>query len=158
MLQAGYVALAAALVLAVAPAALADHGKVGTWHLETKTKAADPHHVLIYMSGYEAMAFKSAFNKQSKSDYCMRPEDVKADLVVVPNCTVGPTTVSGPEMQANYTCTGALAGSGHMIITYDKPEHYTAVSDYEMVSGRGVVAHTTYEGTWTSDNCTAPAP
>jgi hypothetical protein len=113
---------------------------------------------MMYMSGYEAMAFKSAFNKEAKVDYCMRPEDVKADLVMVPNCTVGPTTVSGATLDANYTCTGELAGSGHMTITYDKPEYYTAVSDYEMVKGRGVVAHTTYEGTWTSDSCTVPTP
>jgi len=148
--------LAATLLLGV-QAAWADHGKVGTWHLETRTKAADPNHVMIYMSGYEATAFKDAFNKHSSSDYCMTPEAVKADVVFVPNCVMGPTTVNGQTMQADYTCTGDLGGSGHMTITYDSDQHYTGVSDYTMVKGRGVVAHTTYEASWTGETCAAPA-
>ena len=37
-----------ATVVALGPArALAEHGKVGAWHLDTQTKVADPHGDLI---------------------------------------------------------------------------------------------------------------
>ncbi len=150
-------ALAAAIALVVAAPALADHGKAGMWHLETQTKPSDPHRAMMYMPGWEVMAIKDAYNKRSKSDYCMTPEAVRADLVFVPNCAMGPTSVSGATLQADYTCEGPLAGKGHMTVTYDSPEHYTGVSDYEMVKGRGIVAHTTYDAKWTGDTCTAPA-
>src|ERR1044072_5379799 len=103
-----------AAAFALIQPAIADHGKVGGWHLETKSKLADPKHVMMYMSGYEAMAYKDAYNKRSKNDYCMTPEAVKADVLVIwlPKCTMGPTSVSGQTLQGDFTCTGQLAGSG----------------------------------------------
>jgi hypothetical protein len=145
-------------LLAMSPAtALAEHGKVGAWHLETQTKAADPRGVFPTMPAMQVIAIKDAFRKRTKADYCMGPAAVAADVIVVfqPDCTAGPTTVSGQTMRAGYTCQGKNAGSGQMSVTYDSPEHYTGESEFTPVKGMGLDAYTTYEGKWMGESCPA---
>ncbi|HEX2590544.1 MAG TPA: DUF3617 family protein [Rhizomicrobium sp.] len=146
--------LAATAAVLIHPA-LAEHGKVGAWHLETQTKASDPRGALNYMPSFQAIAIKDAFRKKTKSDYCMDAAAVAADVIVVPMCSVGPTTVSGNTMSANYSCTGTNAGSGRMTVTYDSPEHYSGESTYTPVKGMGVDAYTTYDGKWVGETCPA---
>ncbi len=154
MLKTRGIVIAAALLLA-APA-LAEHGKVGAWHLDTQTKAADPHGVFPSMPSMQVLAIKDAFRKRTSTDYCMDAMAVAADVVVVPGCTVGPTTVSGQSMSASYSCVGKNAGYGQMTVTYDSAEHYTGVSNYTPKAGLGLDAQTTYEGKWTGETCKAP--
>jgi hypothetical protein len=156
MSKAGKLMLAA--VVAMGPAtALAEHGKVGAWHLETQTKAADPRGVFPSMPAFQMIAIKDAFRKKTKADYCMSPAAVAADVIVAfqPDCTAGPTAVFGQTMRASYTCQGKNAGSGQMSITYDSPEHYTGESEFTPTKGMGLDAHTTYEGKWIGETCPA---
>src|SRR5881392_1765061 len=105
MLKATQFVLATVLVTGYGTA-LAEHGKVGAWHLETQTKAADPHGVFPTMPAMQVLAIKDAFRHHTSTDYCMDAATVAADVVVVPGCSFGPTTVSGQSMRATYTCQG----------------------------------------------------
>lgn len=149
--------LLATLLLLASQGALAEHGKVGAWHLDTETKATDPRGVFPTMPAMQVIAIKDAFRKKTHTDYCMIPQAVAADVIVIlqPDCIAGPTTVSGQTMRASYTCQGKNAGSGQMTVTYDSAEHYTGQSDFTPVKGMGLNAHTTYEGKWTSESCPA---
>jgi hypothetical protein len=42
-----------------------------------------------------------------------------------------------------------------MTVTYDTPEHYTGESEFTPTHGLGLDAHTTYEGKWAGETCTA---
>lgn len=149
--------VAAAVAFAAVQPAIAQHGKVGTWHLETDSAISDPHHVLSTMPSIQAIYFKDAYKKKTKTDYCMQAADVAADVVSVPGCTVGPTAVQGQIMQADYTCEGKLAGAGRMQVTYDSPEHFTGISIFQLkTNSLGLQSKTTYEGKWTGDTCTVP--
>jgi hypothetical protein len=149
--------LLTAILLLASAKALAEHGKVGAWHLDTETKAADPRGVFPGMPSMQVIAIKDAFRKKTHTDYCMIPQAVAADVIVIlqPDCTAGPTTVFGKTMRASYTCQGKNAGSGEMNVTYDSPEHYTGESEFTPTHGLGLDAHTTYEGKWTGETCPA---
>lgn len=128
------VAACAALLLA-SPAALAGHGKVGTWELTTNTNG---------------MAMKTKF--------CMTPEQVNTDhppMAQKGPCAPQNTKTVGNTFTSDIVCTGEMAMKGHIEMTFSSPEHYTASETMVMsMGGQQIKTGMTMDAKWLTPECT----
>lgn len=161
------VLIGTAYALLLSPAALAAHGKVGTWEVTTK------------MSGMPAMPDMSklppAVQARMKSHgvqmnagggitakFCMTEDQVKNDKpqLTRPNspCKVQNMKVTGNTFSADMVCTGAMNGKGHMDMTFDSAEHYSGHQTMTMTVNGQTMTHDMYmDAKWLSATCTVPA-
>lgn len=131
---------AAAVLIATAGAALADHGKAGLWQVSTKTSIP-------------GMAAPQVFTSQ----HCMTEAEVKRDAMPPssnPDCKMTNGKMSGGSFSGDMVCTGRSAGNGHISVTYDSNTHYAGQMTMAMNAG-GQTMHmsNTFEGKWISADC-----
>ena len=131
---------AAAVLIATAGAALADHGKAGLWQVSTKTS----------MPG---MTTSQVFTSQ----HCMTEAEVKQNTIPPssnPDCKMTNEKMSGGSFSGDMVCSGRASGSGHIEVKYDSDTHYAGQMTMAMNTG-GQTMHmsNSFEGKWISADC-----
>ena len=163
--------IGAAAAILLAPAALAAHGKVGTWQVTTTMGGMDnsmaamhdmskmPPDVQakmkahgVHMNGGGGMTTK----------FCMSEDQVKNDQpqLTRPNspCKAANVKVSGNTFNADIVCSGQMTGKGHIEMTFDSPEHYSGHQSMTMsMNGQTMTHEMSMDAKWLSPNCTVPA-
>jgi hypothetical protein len=131
---------AAAVLIATAGAALADHGKAGLWQVSTKTN----------MPGMTA-------SQTFTSQHCMTEAEVKQNTMPSTSnhdCKMTNEKMSGGSFSGDMVCTGNATGTGHMSVTYDSDTHYAGQMTMAMnVGGHPMNMSNTFEGKWISADC-----
>jgi hypothetical protein len=155
----------------LAPAALAGHGKVGTWQITT---TMGPNNT--QMGGMpdlsklppEVQARMKARGVQMNAGggmtakYCMTDEQVKMDKPPMTRpdspCKTENIKVTGHTFSADVVCTGKMNGHGHTEMTFDSAEHYHGHQTMTMtVAGRTMTHDMFMDAKWLTPNCTVPA-
>ena len=161
---------AAACAVLLAPAALAAHGKAGTWEVTTKMSGGG-------MAGMPDMSkLPPAAQARMKahgvsmnagggmtSKFCMTAEQVNANKPPMTRadspCKTENMKVAGHSFSADIVCTGKVNGRGHTEMTFDSPEHYSGHQTMTMtVNGHTIDHEMTMEARWLTPACTVPAP
>ena len=164
-----FAAIGAALTLAVCPAAMAGHGKVGTWEVTMKM-GGDGMPAMPDMSKMppEAQARMKAHGVTMNggggmtSRFCMTQEQVNGDkppMTHRDNCKTENVKTSGNTFSADVICTGQMKSKGHMEFTFSSPEHYSGhmTNTVTMEGGQQMNHDMTMDAHWVSATCTAPA-
>jgi len=161
------VVLGAAFILAASPAALAAHGKAGTWEVTT-TMSGGGMGAMPDMSKLppEVRARMQAHGVQMNgggmtAKFCMTADQVANDKPPMThhgNCEAQNMKVKGNTFSADVVCKGHMNGKGHVEVTYDTPEHYTGHQTITMtMDGQQMTHDMTMEGHWLSADCKIPA-
>lgn len=157
--------ITAALALLATPAALAAHGKVGTWEVTVKMGGAGMG-AMPDMSKLppEAQARMKAHGMQMSgaggmtTKVCMTAEQVNSDKPPMTHhgeCEAQNVKISGNTFNADIVCKGKMNGKGHIEVTYDSPEHYSGHQTMTMnMNGQQMNHDMTMEGRWISATCT----
>lgn len=154
-------------VLMATPAALAGHGKVGTWEVTTKMSgggmAAMPD---MSKLPPEVQARMKAHGVQMNAGggmtvkYCMTAEQVAADKPPMTHrgpCEAQNLKLKGNTFSADIVCTGPMDGKGHVEVTFDTPEHYIGHQTTTMtMNGQPMTRDMSMEGRWISADCKIP--
>ncbi len=158
-----------AVALAASPAALAAHGKVGTWEVTTKmggggmgampNMANLPPEVQAKMKAH-GVQMNAGGGMTAK--FCMTPEQVNSDkppMVHRGDCQAQNVTVKDNTFSADIVCTGHMKGKGHVEYTFDTPEHYSGHQTMTMTmeGGQQMTNDMTMDAHWLSATCTVPA-
>lgn len=155
----------------LAPAALAGHGKVGTWQVTTRMGGMD--NAMVKMPDMSKLppavqAKMKARGMQMNpgggmtAKFCMTEDQVKADKppMTRPDSPCKPQNikVTGHTFSADIVCTGKMNGRGHTEMTFDSPEHYSGHQTMTMtMEGRTMTHEMFMDAKWLSPNCTVPA-
>lgn len=163
-----FAAIGAALTLAVCPAAMAGHGKVGTWEVTMKMGGAGmPQMPSMANMPPEMQARMKAHGVQMNggggitTKFCMTPEQVNADkppMTHRDNCKTENVKTSGNTFSADVICTGQMQSKGHMEFTFSSPEHYSGFmkTTVTMEGGQQMNHDMAMDAHWVSANCTVP--
>jgi hypothetical protein len=155
-------------VLALAPAALAEHGKVGLW--DDTTTATMPS-MMPPMSPAQMAQLSPAQMAQMQAmqkpvvhgvhyQFCMTPAEVASDNPPTLNsktCSWANVTAAGHSFSGDVVCAGKLYnGTGHFSLSFDSDEHYTGqISMSGVTNGQSVKSSSALEGKWVSADCGA---
>lgn len=147
------------------PAALAGHGKVGTWEVTTKMGGAGmPQMPNMANLPPEVQARMKARGVQMNagggmtSKFCMTAEQVNNDkppMTHRDNCKAENVKMSGNTFSADVICTGPMQSKGHMEFTYSSPEHYSGFMNTTMTmeGGQQMTHKMTMDARWLSPDC-----
>jgi hypothetical protein len=160
-------AFAVAFGLVACPAALAGHGKVGTWQVTTTmggmggmpNMANLPPDVQAKMKAH-GVQMNGGGGITSK--FCMTAEQVNSDhppMTHHGDCQTQNLKVTGSTFKADVVCTGRMNSKGHVEMTFDSPEHYSGHMTTTMTteSGQTMTHDMTMDAKWLTPNCTIPA-
>jgi len=155
-------ALAAALAIALTPAALAAHGKAGLWEVAIQTgggmaampdMSKMPPQVQAQMRAHGVHMGGNTITTK----YCMTAADVANDAPAFKhesNCKPENVKVMGNTYSADVVCTGKLTARGHIHITYSSPVHYSGTqTTMMMMDGRTMNTTTNMDARWVSPDC-----
>ena len=155
--------LGVAFCVSVPIIAWASHGKVGLWEINVQTNmGAVPGMPDMSKLPPEAQARMKAMGIQMNGNgitmrHCMTPAEVnndKPDLSRNKDCKTTNVRMTGRTFSADLVCTGRINGKGHIEVTYDSPEHYTALETMSGTAGGHPVNNSTkMTGRWLSANC-----
>ena len=157
--------IAAACAALVEPAALAGHGKVGTWEVSTKMSGGAmagmpdmskmPPEVLARMKA-RGMSMNAGGGMTSK--FCMTAEQVNTDKPPMThrgNCEAQNVKMKGNFFSADVVCKAPSNAKGHIEITYDSPEHYSGKQTTTMtMNGKTQTHEMLLDARWLSPDCT----
>jgi hypothetical protein len=162
--------IGAACAVLLAPAAMAGHGKVGTWQVTTKMGGMD--NAMVKMPDMskmppEVQARMKAHGVQMNpgggmtTKYCMTEDQVKNDKPQLTRpdspCKVANMSVKGNTFSADVVCTGEMNGKGHTEVTFDSPEHYKGHQTMTMTRDGQTMTHEMFmDAKWLSPTCTVP--
>jgi hypothetical protein len=161
-------AIGAAFGLAMCPAALAGHGKVGTWEVTTQMKTGGmPAMPNMANLPPEIQARMKSHGVQMNagggmtSRFCMTADQVNGDKPPMThrgNCQAQNMKMSGSTFSADVVCTGHMNAKGHIELTFDKPEHYSGHQTMTMTmeGGQPMTNDMTMDARWVAPDCTAP--
>lgn len=154
-------AIGIALAVAASPAALAAHGKVGTWEVTT-TFGGMPAMPNMANLPPEAQARMKAHGTMMHghgmtSRFCMTAQEVNSDKPAMTHhgdCQAQNVKASGNTFSADVVCKGRMNGKGHIEITYSSPEHYSGrqTMTFEM-NGQQMNHDMTMDAHWVSPTC-----
>jgi Protein of unknown function (DUF3617) len=151
-------------IVALAPAALANHGKAGLWS-DTITVGGDaPAMPDMSKLPPEALARMKAMGMSMNgntitSQHCMTPQEVATDAPHLDannarGCTMSNVKHAGQSISADMTCSGNFKGTGHMEFLYDSDSHYSGeLIMTGSVNGRPMKRDQKFEGHWVSADC-----
>jgi hypothetical protein len=164
------VAVAAACALLLAPAALAAHGKVGTWQVTTTMGAAGAEAGMPDLSKLppDVQAKMKAHGVHMNTGggittkFCMSEDQVKNDKPQLTRadspCKPANMKVSGNTFSADIICSGQMTGKGHIEMTFDSPEHYSGHQTMTMSMNGQTMSHDmSMDAKWLTPACTVPA-
>ena len=156
-------ALGIAVSVSIPIIAWASHGKVGLWEINVQTNmGAMPGMPDMSKLPPEAQARMKAMGMQMNGNgltvrHCMTVADVnndKPNLSQNQECKTTNVKMIGQKFSADLVCTGRLNGTGHIEVTYDSPEHYTAFETMSGTAGGHPVNNSTkMSGRWISPDC-----
>ena len=161
------VAVLTACALALSPAALAAHGKVGTWEatIQSTGMAAMPDMSKLPPAVQAQMKARGVHMNAGgmTTKFCMTPEQVKNDKPDLSHhgaCEAQNMKMTGNSFRADMACKGEVKMKGHVEITFDTPEHYRGHTVMTMlVDGRPTTRESNMEARWLSPTCTVkPLP
>ncbi len=158
-----FAAIGAAVVALTCPAALAGHGKVGTWEVTTHMAGMPPMPNMANLPP-EAQAQMKAHGVQMNggggitSRFCMTAEQVNSDkppMTHSGDCQAQNMKMSGNTFSADVVCKGRMNGKGHIEITYSSPEHYSGHETMTMTmeGGQQMKHDKTMDAHWVSPTC-----
>lgn len=156
-----------ACVLVSTPAALAAHGKVGTWEVTTKMGGAGmpampdmsklPPEVQARMKTHGVQMNRGG---GMTAKYCMTQDQVANDKPPMTHkgpCEAQNLKVKGNTFSADVVCKGEMKGKGHVEFTFDTPEHYVGRQTMTMsMDGQPMTHEMNMEGRWLSADCKIP--
>ncbi|MDR3528542.1 MAG: DUF3617 domain-containing protein [Rhizomicrobium sp.] len=160
------VAVLTACALALSPAALAAHGKVGTWEatIQSNGMAAMPDMSKLPPSVQAQMKARGVHMNAGgmTTKFCMTAEQVKNDKPELSRhgaCETVNLKMTGNTFSADMVCKGETKMRGHVEVTFDSAEHYTGRTTMTMtVEGQTTTRATTMEARWLSPTCTVKSP
>ena len=159
-----FAAIGTAFAIAVSPAAIAGHGKVGTWEVTTTMGGSGmpqmpnmanlPPEVQARMKAHGTMMHG---NGGMTSRFCMTAEQVNSDKPPMTHhgdCEAKNLIVKGNTFSADVVCKGRMNATGHVEITYSSPEHYSGHQNMTMtIDGQKMTHNMTMDARWVSPTC-----
>jgi hypothetical protein len=159
--------IGAACAALLAPAALAAHGKVGTWQLTTKMGGGMAAMPDMSKLPPDVQARMKAHGVQMNAGgmtakFCMTEDQVKNDKpqLTRPNspCKAENLKLTGNTFSADMVCTGQMNGKGHIDLTFDSAEHYSGHQTMNIsMEGKTMTHEMFMDAKWLSPECTVPA-
>jgi Protein of unknown function (DUF3617) len=158
-------AIGAAFAIIASPAAVAGHGKVGTWEVTTQMSGSGmpqmpnmanlPPEVQARMKAHGVMMHGAG---GMTSRFCMTAEQVNSDKPPMTHhgdCQTQNVKIKGNTFSADIVCSGQMKGKGHTDMTFDSPEHYSGHQTMTMtVEGGQTMTHDlTMDAHWVSPTC-----
>ncbi len=152
--------VAAALALPVA--ALAAHGKAGLWQITVTMQMPGrnvPELSASDRAQMKAMGIDSPNAHTISVQHCMTAADVNSDALHSmqqpgAECTMSNRKTSGQTFSADVVCTGEVIGNGHVMVSYDAPEHYSGKMTFTGTNqGQPANVIELYDGKWISADC-----
>ena len=156
-------AIGAALAVVACPAALAGHGKVGTWEMTTQMSGMPPMPNMANLPP-EAQAQMKAHGVMMHgaggmtSRFCMTAEQVNNDKPPMTHhgdCQAQNIKIKGNSFSADVVCNGRMKGKGHTDMTFDSPEHFSGHQTMMMTmeDGQTMSHDMTMDAHWVSPTC-----
>lgn len=154
-----------ACVALLAPAALAAHGKVGTWEVSTKMSGGGmasmpdisklPPAVQAQMKA-RGVSMNAGGGVTAK--FCMTADQVNTDKPPMThrgNCEAQNIKMQGNFFSADVVCKGPGAAKGHIEITFDGPTHYSGRQTSTVtMEGQTQTHEMLLDAHWLSPDCT----
>jgi len=152
-------------LLALSPAALAAHGKVGTWEatIHTSGMGAMPDMSKLPPAAQAQMKARGIHMSAGgiTTKFCMTAEQVKTDKPELSHhgsCETQNMKVTGNSFSADMVCKGEAKMKGHIEVTFDSAEHYRGHTSMTMLMhGQPTTRESTTEAHWLSPVCSVKA-
>ena len=156
--------IAAASVSLLAPAALAGHGKVGTWEVSTKMSGGMMGGMDMSKLPPEALARMKEHGVTMNqgggmtAKFCMTQDQVNADKPPMSHrgdCTTQNVKMVANTFSADVVCKTPANAKGHIEITFDGPTHYSGKQTTTITMGGQTQTHEVLlDAKWLSPDCT----